>query len=290
MKGSGMAIRNTDEDLYLLFPQWQGSGRTNELYTGAMTLYQSLKQTLPFAQVHVESMAELQEEHDIVGYAQIIDHLQQVRALLIDRNPRRIFSIGGDCGIEIAQVSFLNKLHDGDMALIWLDAHADANTPQSSPSHTFHGMVLRTLLGDGDPEVISQSFSSLHPRQVFLAGVRDLDPPEARFVEQQNLASFTCDQLTNNVQNLITAIQARGFTHIYLHIDVDVLDPTSFPYLKHPTPNGLTVEALTHVRQSLISTFLAIGGSVVEFTSLQGDTRAISQLKGLYMHPHLLQR
>ncbi len=277
-----MVVENTHEDLYLLFPQWQGSGRTNELYTGAMTLYQSLKQTLPFAEVHVEPIATLQEEHDIVGYAHIIDHLQQIRTLLIDRNPRRIFSIGGDCGIEIAQVSFLNKLYEGDMALIWLDAHADANTPQSSPSHTFHGMVLRTLLGDGDPEVISQSFSSLHPHQVFLAGVRDLDPPEARFVEQQNLASFTCDQLTNNVQALIAAIQAQGFTNVYLHIDVDVLDPASFPYLKHPTPTGLTAEALTHVRQALLSSFRAIGRSVVEFTSPQDDVQAIEQLKDLY--------
>ncbi|MBA2680881.1 MAG: hypothetical protein H0U76_21105, partial [Ktedonobacteraceae bacterium] len=116
-----MTSKNTAEDLYLLFPQWQGSGRTNELYAGAMALYQSLKQTLPFAEVRVEPMAALQEEHDIVGYAQIIDHLQQARALLTNHNPRRIFSIGGDCGIEVAQVSFLNKLYDGDMALIWLD-------------------------------------------------------------------------------------------------------------------------------------------------------------------------
>lgn len=284
-----MTVENTSEDLYLLFPQWQGLGRTNELYTGAMTLYQSLKQILTFAEVRVEPMVALQQEHDIVGYAQIVDHLQQVRTLLIDRNPHRIFSIGGDCGIEVAPVSFLNKQYDGDMALIWLDAHADANTPQSSPSHTFHGMVLRTLLGDGDHEIISQSFSSLHPRQVFLAGVRDLDPPEARFVEQQNLTSFTCDQLTNNVQALIAAIQTQSFTRVYLHIDVDVLDPASFPYLKHPTPNGLTVETLMHIRQALLSSFHVVGGSIVEFTPPQEDVRAIEQLKGLYTYPYPLQ-
>lgn len=278
-----MTVENTHEDLYLLFPQWQGSGKTNELYTGAMTLHQSLKQILPFTEVHVEPIGVLQEEHDIVGYNQIIDHLKQVRSLLIDRNPRHIFSIGGDCGIEVAQVSFLNKRYDGDMAIIWLDAHADANTPQSSPSHTFHGMVLRTLLGYGDPQVISLSFSSLLPRQIFLAGVRDLDLPEALFIEQQNLTSFTCDQLTNNVQDLIAAVQAQGFTRVYLHIDVDVLDPASFAYLKHPTPNGLTLEALMHTRQALTSSFHLAGSSILEFISPQEDMLAIERLKDLYI-------
>ena len=66
-------------------------------------------------------------------------------------------------------------------------------------------------------------------------------------------------------------------------IDADVLDPASFPYLKHPTPNGLTVKALMHVRQALLSSFHTVGDSLVEFTSPQDDAQAIEQLKGFYM-------
>src|SRR5260370_10128057 len=94
--------------------------------------------------------------------------------LLKKNNPRRIFPLGGDCGIDVVPISFLNKRYDGDLAVIWLDAHADANTPQSSPSKTFHGMALRTLLGEGVPQLAAASFSTLLPLQTFLAAVRDL--------------------------------------------------------------------------------------------------------------------
>src|SRR4029078_8119073 len=79
------------------------------------------------------------------------------------RAPDRILSIGGTCGTELAPVAYLNERWGGRMAVLWLDAHADLNPPASSPSGHFHGMVLRTLLGDGPRELTAELHRPLIP-------------------------------------------------------------------------------------------------------------------------------
>src|SRR5690348_7522055 len=216
------------DDLYLFFPQWEGSGETG-VHTGATILRQILSPRIPFTEIEVEVSHELRVEHDILGYAHLLRYAQHARHLLSTRHPRRLFPLGGDCGIDVVPISFLNKRYDGDLAVIWLDAHADANTPQSSPSKTFHGMALRTLLGDGTPELLASSFSTLLPQQIFLAGVRDLDLPEQQFLTHAQVRIFPSEQLRAHANVLVDAIKKQGFSHVYLHVDVDVLDPVSFP-------------------------------------------------------------
>ena len=278
-----MTKNHSSEDLYLFFPQWEGSGETNELYTGASILHQFLKPTLPFAEIEVESTHELSVEHGITGYAHILRYLQEARHLLSTRNPRRIFSLGGDCGIEVAPISFLNKRYAEDLAVIWLDAHPDANTPQSSPSQTFHGMALRTLLGTGDPRLLASSFSTLRPQQVFLAGVRDLDPPEKQFIEHAQIVSFSCEQLTSHADEVVEAIKRQGFSHVYLHMDVDVLDPDLFPAVKCPSPGGIDMDTLKHIHHTITSNVSPVGWSIVEVTPpREGNTQLLAQLATFY--------
>jgi arginase len=173
--------------------------------------------------------------------------------------------VGGDCSVEIAPVSYLNRRYAGDLALVWLDAHADLNTPASSPSGTLHGMPLRVLLGDGDSDILGQAFSKLDPRQVVLAGVRAFDPPERAYVEAQGLMHLTADAFARDPDELIGAIRARGYRHIYVHLDFDVLDPTTFTSTEWPTPGGLTPDALGRVLVALQGAFDVVGLGATEY-------------------------
>jgi len=98
-----MAPNHFSEDLYLFFPQWEGSGETN-VYTGATILRQILKPRVLFTEIEVEVPHELRVEHDIIGYPHILRYAQQARHLLSTKNPRRIFPLGGDCGIDLPPV------------------------------------------------------------------------------------------------------------------------------------------------------------------------------------------
>lgn len=281
-----MAPHQFSEDLYLFFPQWEGSGETN-VYTGATILHQILKPRIPFTEIGVEVPHELHVEHDVIGYPHLLRYAQQARHLLSTKNPHRIFPLGGDCGIDVVPISFLNKRYDGDLAVVWLDAHADANTPQSSPSKTFHGMALRTLLGEGAPALVASAFSTLLPHQIFLAGVRDLDPPEQQFLADVQVPLFKSEQLTAHADALVDAIKKQGFSHVYLHIDVDVLDPASFPSINdlshYPTPGGIDIQTLWQIHHTLTSSLSLVGWSLVEIIGPQaGNTHELEQLATFY--------
>ena len=117
----------------------------------------------------------------MIGLQSIAARARHTLDAISARRPQRIFTIGGTCGGELAPVAYLNAHYRGDLAVVWLDAHADLNTPESSPSGRFHGMVLRTLLGAGPESLVSLVSRRLAPQQIVLAGVRDFDRDEATF-------------------------------------------------------------------------------------------------------------
>lgn len=250
--------------LNLLFPQWQGSGPDNILFYGARKLQQHLD--LPdIDEIEVPESNHLTAINDILGYHDILSQLGACADLIQSRAPETILVIGGDCGVEPIPVTFLNQQLKNDFALVWFDAHGDLNTPQSSPSGHFHGMPLRTICGQGDPAIINKCFSVLDPGQIILAGTRDLDPPEAAFVEQNSISCLSCHTMQQHPGSVSDAIIKKGFTNVYIHIDLDVLDPETYLNVKHPTPGGVAVETLLHCIRDLSARLNPVGAGIVEF-------------------------
>jgi arginase len=265
--------------MYLFFPQWQGSGERDAVYHGARLLRDTLESKINFAEVPVKPLHPLTLEQNIWGRGVLMEQLDQACTILKEADPSHIFLVGGDCSGEIAPVSFLQQQYQGDLALVWFDAHADMNTPDSSPSKTMHGMPLRTLLGEGDDEMIHSMFSSLSPHQVFLAGARELDPDEERYIEAYYVSVFSPENLAQNPQKLVDEIRSEGFNNVYIHIDFDVLDPSVFPYTEYPTAGGLSIDQLMTVLEKLRDTFQVVGFSMVELAP--GDNPSLDAIKPL---------
>jgi arginase len=267
----------------LLFPQWQGSGATDEVYHGALLLRETLRSKMEFVEVPVKPLHPLELEQNIWGRAVLLEQIAQACAILKQHNPSSIFSVGGDCTVEIAPVSFLNQHYQGDLAVVWFDAHADMNTPESSPSKTLHGMPLRTLLGEGDAQFVQNMFSTLSPSQVFLAGAREFDPDEEGYIQQHGVNVFSPQRIAQSIQDLTDTITAAGFRHIYIHLDFDVFDPAEFPYTAFPTAGGLSVRQLLTVVENLRHAFQVVGFSLVELVPDDNPSlAAIAPLLDLY--------
>ena len=256
--------------LNLLFPQWQGSGNIG-LYNGAKRLHSALPSKASFVEVPISSTYSIAITENVLGLSQVSAQLNCASKIISEYDPECIFTIGGDCGVEIAPVSFLNRKHNG-IAVVWLDAHADLNTPMSSPSKHFHGMPLRSLLGQGNADVTSQLFSTLVPGQIFLVGTRELDEPERAFISQNRLRISSANSV-NWGQNdqLLSAISAAGFCKIYIHLDLDVLEPTSFPHVACRTSKGISVDRLKQLLSELINRFEIVGASVLEFLPIESS-------------------
>lgn len=257
------------ETLNLFFPQWQGSGRF-ELYEGAELLYELLQDRISFTQIPTSLTYSLTVDRNILGYSQIFSQLLDACKLIQAHNPERILTIGGDCGVEIAPVSFLNQKYDRSFAILWLDAHGDLNTPDSSPSSHFHGMPLRVLLGEGNADIVSQAFSQLEPNQVFFIGAREFDVPERSFIQQKELSVFSAESINNGDYNkLFSTLDKAGFKKLYVHLDLDVIEPQEFPYVACPTPNGIGINELQKFLVELEQNFALVGFSVLEFLPTQ---------------------
>lgn len=255
------------KNLYFLFPQWQGSGESQELYRGAKLLQQELSKDFSFVEADVSlSATGLELKNGIFGYEIIKQQLSSAIKTVEQAAPEKIFTIGGDCSIEIAPIAYLNKKYNGNVAIIWLDAHGDLLVPLSFPYEQFHGMPLRTLLDEGDEAIRGMLSSKLKLPQIFLAGVRDLDPPEKEYVKNENIPLFNVENLSTESHLLIDSIRSKGFEKIFIHLDLDVLDPVEFPDIKCPTVRGISVEKLINLIRELKNNFTVVGGSVVEFS------------------------
>jgi len=170
-------------------------------------------------------------------------------------------TIGGDCGVELAAVGHVLSSHPESVAVVWLDAHADLNTPQTSRTGAFHGMVLRTLLGEGGPGLVPPV--PLDAGKLVLAGARALDDAEAEFLAASAAHQVSASDLTTD--RVLDAVRATGATAVYLHVDLDVLDPSEFASLGNPEPFGLTIATVLETITALVNQFDLVGAGITEF-------------------------
>lgn len=250
-----------NQHLNLCFPEWQGYAESNSVYFGALRLHEILSTTHQFTSIPIPEKEDLFLENDIIGYEANLRQLKATAHVLEQEKPSSIFMIGGTCAAEIAPVSYLNRYYEGDLTVLWLDAHGDLNTPQSSPSKHFHGMPLRALMGESDPFVLQHAFSQLKPDQVVLAGSRDLDREEERYIAQNQIEVVT----PANITEVVNRVVAKEKSNVYVHIDLDVLDPACFPHLLLPIPGGIWIDTLLKILTELVREIPLIGASIVEY-------------------------
>jgi arginase len=131
-------------------------------------------------------------------------------------------------------------------AVVWYDAHGDFNTPQTSPSGFLGGMPLAMLVGRGQMGYMNGiGLSPIQERDVVLTDARDLDPDESLALRQSRVVHLReIDDL------LTTSLPDRP---LYIHMDLDVVDPAEMPGLWYPTPGGPSVEAVNTTLKRVVS-------------------------------------
>jgi arginase len=150
--------------------------------------------------------------------------------------------LGGDHSIAMGSLSGLAG--SGRGGVLWLDAHGDLNTPETTPSGNVHGMPLAAALG------LCESFSrdglrlpALDPARVAVVGVRSLDPGEQALVRELGIAVYTISDLDRRgVEPVMTEAldRVKGGSFVHVSVDLDVLDPEVAPGVGDPVRGGLS--------------------------------------------------
>ena len=194
---------------------------------------------------------------EIPGHYTLIDTRLQERIIPIRKACARAYTLGRDAlrhgeipvflgGDHSASIGSIGGItHDGPCGVIWVDAHGDFNTPETSSTGNVHGMTLSILLGNGPPELVSvgRKGAKLQAADVVLIGVRDLDRQEKTLLHNSGCAISTMrdiDELgmPRVIREALNCIKGREAIH--LSLDMDAIDPQEAPGVGTPVPGGLS--------------------------------------------------
>jgi arginase len=174
------------------------------------------------------------------------------------------------------------------MGLIWVDAHLDAHTPETSESGNIHGMPLAVLLGQGFDELtaIQKPMTKLHPEHVVVIGVRSYEAGERAFLESLGVRIYYMDEVRargfENVFNEAVSIVSKAPKGFGISLDIDVFDPVLAPGTGTKTRNGLYEEDVEASFRSLLYMKGLLAFEFAEFNpSLDKEDKTIHLIKRL---------
>jgi arginase len=157
--------------------------------------------------------------------------------------------LGGDHSVAVGSVSGMARTlrkQKQSLGLIWIDAHADMNTPETSPSGNVHGMPLACLIGQG-PRALTHIYGyapKVDPKHVVLVGVREVDQLEKPHVKDSGVRAFTMRDIDERGLRAViedaVQIASAGTGGFHVSLDMDSVDPREAPGVGTPVRGGLT--------------------------------------------------
>lgn len=257
--------------MILFFPQYQAGYMPSTIPVGTPALRDLWKYAPGFAEVPVEETDAAQPDIDrgVRFRAALKRQMQDAIKILDIRKPDFILTTGGDCGGSFASIDYINRKFDGKIGVIWVDAHADIHTPSTSPSGNYHGMVLRHLTGNEEFDIKPRL--PLRFDQIAYLGLRDTEQEEDAVIEAKGIPHFNAAEVMKDnapMDAVIAHFKKHGITHLYLHVDCDVMDEKVFPHVHVPEPDGLTLDRLLEVLQYLRSQMPVAGCCLTEYAPL----------------------
>jgi arginase len=162
--------------------------------------------------------------------------------------------LGGDHSAAIGSIGGVTAARP--CGLIWVDAHGDFNTPETSVSQNIHGMALAILLGMGSEQLVNvgRPGAKMAPENVIMIGVRDLDGKEKRLLADSGCTVFTMRDVDELGMHTVLRKALKKLDHIptiHLSLDMDAIDPKEAPGVGTPSPGGLTYREAQLIMETL---------------------------------------
>ena len=179
--------------------------------------------------------------------------------------------VGGDHSLAVgsvgAVVDYYNSI-DKKLFVIWIDAHADINTYESSESNNIHGMPVAFLMKLCDQTLVDLK-SKLLPSQIIYIGLRSVDPPEQLFLDELGIQYYTMqDVKAKGISKIMEEIKLITESNdVHVSLDIDGIDPTYCPSTGVVVNDGLSIDNVTDIIDSLNNTIVSC--DIVEFNPFE---------------------
>ncbi len=204
-----------------------------------------------------EVVAAGEEVKHLAAVTSVCEEVSERAAAIVSEGLFPMF-LGGDHSIAIGTVSGVAHSVSGERTgVIWVDAHADFNTPSTSPSGNIHGMPLATLTGSGHPDLvgIGGPGASVRTEDVVIIGLRSVDVQEKNLLHQAGMKVYTMREIDAYGAARVVRGAIRDLAHVdrvHLSFDLDVVDPEVAPGVGTPVRGGLTYRE-AHLLMELVN-------------------------------------
>lgn len=185
------------------------------------------------------------------------------------------FIIGGDHALGLGSIVGSSS-HFNNIAVVWIDAHGDINTPETSPSGNIHGMPLGAALGRGHTSLttLGGNDPKVLPQNTYIIGARDLDKGEIILAKEMNINLYTMEDIRkmgikNMIDEVCFKIKESGIDGVHVSFDIDVMDSSLVPGTGTPVPDGFTIEEAKQVLTGFLDNEFADSLDFVEFNPIR---------------------
>jgi arginase len=195
--------------------------------------------------------------------------------------------LGGDHSVAVGTVSGAGhhfRERGESIGLIWLDAHADMNTPDTSPSGNIHGMPLACILGMGSAELtdLRGYRPKVDPRNTVIVGLRDVDQLEKPHVRDSGVRAFTMRDIDErgmrNVMDEAMRIASDGVRGFHLSLDMDFVDPAHAPGVGTPVRGGATYREAHLAMEMICDSRRMVSMEIVEVNPVIDERNRTAEL------------
>jgi len=202
-------------------------------------------------------------------------------------NHRVPLVLGGDHSVAIGTMSGVAghfRGHNQAAGLIWLDAHADMNTPESSPSGNIHGMPLACILGMGPPRLtgLAGFRPTVAPQNAVIIGLRDVDQMEKPHVRESGIRAFTMRDIDERglsaVMEEAIRLASSGTAGFHVSLDMDFVDPKDAPGVGTPVRGGATYREAHLALEMICDSRRMVSMEVVEVNPVIDESNRTADL------------
>lgn len=263
----------------LIYPQWQGGDITRwfpEISDPALAArgYFLGAQLLDFLapdngqqKFTVPINTDIKERKTVDGVLDRDDIALQTKAALdilnIER-PDKIITLGGECSVSVTPFTYLANKYKEDIAMVWIDAHPDITLPGDVYTG-YHAMAVTACMGLGDKKIISQLPAKISPDKILFVGLRDWERDEIKVRQHEyGIKHLTPEDVATDSSTVTSWLKGCGASHVVVHFDMDVLDPTDIIAAVGVVPNGMKMDEVVRIINDIANEKELVGLTVAE--------------------------
>lgn len=274
-----MNMKKQIKTIRLVYPQWQGGDiarwitevkdpdlASRGYYLGAQLLNflapangQEVY-TVPVA----TSIVERKITDGVLDKEAIMAQTKAALDILNIQSPDRIVTLGGDCSASVAPFTYLSAKYDGEVAMVWIDAHPDITLPEDA-YHGYHAMAVSACMGLGDRQIVSELPAKIDPSKILFVGLRDWEREEVKARQEALGIKHVTPEEVRDDSNVVSAwVKSCGASRVMVHFDLDVLDPAEIIAAVGIVQGGMLIDEVVRIVNDVAKEKTLVGLTVAE--------------------------